>query len=124
MKFNEILIKNNVFRENIKAWNYKLIKNNSEVEGLLKKLRDNKYDIFEKQYGKISSFNFNRKVFHSKKWNDLSKLARGLFIDNQTGNIKLEMKQDETTDMNYSLIATQGKFEVKDYQNGIVLIDN
>lgn len=87
MKFNEILIKNNVFRENIKAWNYKLIKNNSEVEGLLKKLRDNKYDIFEKKYGKISSFNFNRKVFYSKKWNELSKLARGLFIDNQTGNI-------------------------------------
>lgn len=45
-------------------------------------------------------------------------------LDRQTGNMTIEMKQDKNTDQNYSLIATKGKFEVKDYQNGIILMDN
>lgn len=87
MKFNEILIKNNVFRKDIKPWHTPVIQTNNINEGLLKQLRDNKHDIIEKQYGTVSSFNFSRKIFNSGKWNELSKIARGLFIDNQTGDI-------------------------------------
>lgn len=40
-------------------------------------------DIIEKTLANgISSFNFKRDVFFSDKWNNLNKIARGLFIDN------------------------------------------
>ena len=40
-------------------------------------------DIIEKTLANgISSFNFKRDVFFSNKWNDLNKVARGLFINN------------------------------------------
>ena len=45
-------------------------------------------------------------------------------LDRQTGDMTIEMKQDKKTDETYSLVATKGKFEVKDYQNGIILMDN
>ena len=86
MKFNEILIKNNIYRNDIKPWH--MPKKETIIEGdLINKLRENHRDIFEKQYGKISSFNFSRKVFQTGKWNELSKIARGLFLDNETGQI-------------------------------------
>lgn len=41
-------------------------------------------DIVEKTLANgISSFNFKRDVFFSDKWNDLNKIARGLFIDSK-----------------------------------------
>ena len=108
MKFNEILIKNNVFRNDIKPWHTPAIKNNVIAEGLLKQLRDNKYDIIEKQYRNISSFNFSRKIFKSGKWNELSKIARGLFINNQTGDI---VARGYEKFFNYN----EGKFNTDDY---------
>ena len=59
----------------------------SEDKDLLQLLRDNRKDIEEKRFGHISSFNFKRDVFMSAKWTDLSKIARGLFVDNEDGSI-------------------------------------
>lgn len=108
MQFNEILIKNNLFRTDIKPWHNPIIQTNNINEGLLKQLRDNKYDITEKQYGIISSFNFSRKVFKSGKWTELSKIARGLFINNNTGDI---IARGYEKFFNYN----EGKFNTDDY---------
>ena len=43
--------------------------------------------IVEKKYGHISSFNFSRRAFEDKQWNDLTTRARGLYID--TANMKI-----------------------------------
>ena len=47
-----------------------------------------------------------------------------LKLNNQTGNIIIELPQNEETDNNYSMLITEGKFEVLDNQTGIVLMDN
>lgn len=59
-----------------------------------------------------------------KRIKDLGILDYKIRLDRQNGNIIIELEQNEDTDTNYSLITTLGKFEVKDYQNGIVLMDN
>ena len=50
------------------------------IHDLVDKMRSSKL-IQEKKFGHISSFNFTRKAFADKKWNDLTTKARGLFID-------------------------------------------
>lgn len=50
------------------------------IHDLVGKMRESKL-IQEKRFGHISSFNFTRKAFSDKKWNDLTTKARGLFID-------------------------------------------
>jgi predicted kinase len=53
----------------------------SKEEEFVLKLRKSS-DIVEKTLANgISSFNFKRDVFFSDKWNNLNKIARGLFID-------------------------------------------
>ena len=91
MKINFISIKNDIFNPRPPAWtacksNSQPINTCSDEAELVKALRESK-DIFEKQYGDISSFNFKRDVFYSGKWNDLSKFARGLFINTHTNKI-------------------------------------
>lgn len=83
-------IKNEVFKVPINTWNQRIyitpIKNNENIQTLISQMRESK-DIIEKKYGDISSFNFKRNVFFSGKWNELSKLARGLFINTNTNEI-------------------------------------
>lgn len=51
-------------------------------------------DIIEKTLKNgISSFNFKRNVFYTDRWNDLNKIARGLFID--TTNCKIVARSYE-----------------------------
>lgn len=48
----------------------------------------NSTDIREKELGdNISSFNFTRNVFYSSRWNELNKIARGLFINTKDNEI-------------------------------------
>ena len=54
---------------------------------LLEKLRSHKFEIIEKPFGHISSFNFRREVFNSGKWTEVSKVARGLFLNVEDGSI-------------------------------------
>ena len=94
LNFNIIKIKNNTFKDiPIAERNFVCYSNvstntiiDNDVEQLIPVLRSTK-DIIEKQFGNISSFNFSRKVFTSGKWNELSKLARGLFINTETKQI-------------------------------------
>lgn len=52
----------------------------------LEVLRKNRY-IDEKVFGDISSFNFSRSAFYDKVWNSQTMRARGLFMNNVTGEI-------------------------------------
>lgn len=56
------------------------------IHDLIDKMRSSRL-IQEKKFRHISSFNFTRKAFADKKWNDLTTKARGLFID--TINFKI-----------------------------------
>lgn len=61
-------------------------KNKSNLEKLTE-LRYNKF-INEKDLGDgISSFNFTREAFYEGNWNNQTILARGLFLNNNTGDI-------------------------------------
>lgn len=89
MHFNEIYIKNNNFRELNQRASI-VIENNNAIytnDDFISELRKNRRDIIEKKFGDISSFNFNREVFFSGNWNSLSKVSRGLFLNNKTGDI-------------------------------------
>lgn len=74
--WSEISINNPVHRNNADFQNtYATIK-------LIQNLRESSL-VREKQYfnGRISSFNFNKKAFYHKAWNNVTCKARGLFID-------------------------------------------
>lgn len=49
-------------------------------------LRSNSY-IQEKQFGNISSFNFTKKAFYDKIWDEQTTKARGLFLDTVKGKV-------------------------------------
>ena len=91
MKFNFINIKNEVYNPSLKSFTQKFdvqLKPSEEAGTDLRDLlRAHKKDIVEKKFGHISSFNFSRDVFMKRTWNELSKIARGLFLDNETGEI-------------------------------------
>lgn len=54
---------------------------------ILEQLRNNRL-IQEKDLGDgISSFNFTREAFYDRNWNNQTILARGLFLNNKTGDI-------------------------------------
>lgn len=44
-------------------------------------------DVKESVFGHISSFSFSRKVFYKKSWDDFNVKARGLFVNNLSGEI-------------------------------------
>ena len=85
--FNEIEVKNSVFRDvTDDTSNTSEVTNTSStdysVSDVVNKMRKNKRSIKEKNFGNISSFNFTRSVFLDKnKWNDRTIKARGLYID-------------------------------------------
>ena len=86
MPIREIAIKNTVFREKPDKPQF-----NPTYEApqgsLLERLHSSRKYIQEKSYGNISAFNFNRDVFNSGHWNELTTKARGLFLDNTNGRI-------------------------------------
>lgn len=51
------------------------------VYTMVENMRRNRY-IFEKRFGRISSFNFNRQAFEKGIWDTMTTQARGLFVDN------------------------------------------
>ena len=54
---------------------------------ILEQLRSNRF-VQEKDLGNdISSFNFTREAFYEANWNKQTILARGLFLNNKTGDI-------------------------------------
>ena len=79
--FNEVLIKNNVFKDPEVVSSEKLMQSSSITDVVLE-MRKNKY-IQEKTFGKISSFNFTKSAFYDKIWNEQTVVARGLYIDTE-----------------------------------------
>ena len=59
---------------------------NSSIADTIIALRANKY-IQEKQYGNISSFNFNKQAFYDKVWDEQTIKARGLYLDTIKGKV-------------------------------------
>lgn len=55
-------------------------------EDFLSSLRSHK-GVRENKMGHISSWNFKNKVFYNRSWDNISEIARGLFINNETGNV-------------------------------------
>lgn len=45
-------------------------------------------------------------------------------LDNVTGNLVLEVPEDDNTDQAYQLALSQGKFELVDGQTGVILLNN
>jgi predicted kinase len=80
-------IKNNVYSPRFEA--KKAALTNPVEEGnkkFLEALRGCK-DIKEKNFGRISSFNFTERAFYKGNWNKLTTKARGLFINVETTEI-------------------------------------
>ena len=77
--FEPFEIKNTVFKKNP-------FDKGSDSKTLLETLRNDSY-ISEKVFGNISSFNFTRDAFYKKHWNKVTTKARGLYLDNTTGEV-------------------------------------
>ena len=54
---------------------------NMSVYEMVENMRRNRY-IFEKKFGRVSSFNFSKQAFERGIWDDMTNKARGMFIDN------------------------------------------
>lgn len=106
--FKTYEVQNNVFRKT------EDIKHNEE---LLNTLRNNPY-IKEKQMDNISSFNFTRKAFKKEIWNEQTLRARGLFINNHTGDIVIRSYDKffnigEKFETNMSMLKSTMSFPAK-----------
>ena len=76
-------IKNDVFKkpeEKIKEVQQQATVDMS-VYNMVENMRRNKY-IFEKKFGRVSSFNFGKQAFERGIWDDMTNKARGMFVDN------------------------------------------
>ena len=58
----------------------------NSVGDIIIALRSNPY-IQEKQFGNISSFNFTKKAFYEKVWDEQTTKARGLYLDTVKGKV-------------------------------------
>jgi len=81
-----IKIKNNNYQPPQEVNEFQECKTNIEIP-ILEQLRMSK-DVKETELGNnISSFNFTRKAFYNKNWNDITIKARGLFLNTETGDV-------------------------------------
>ncbi len=83
-KLYPIEIQNTVFKEPIKQIEESEMAENVDIDvySFVSELRQNKY-IFEKEFGRVSSFNFTRQAFENGVWDSITNKARGLYIDTQ-----------------------------------------
>lgn len=54
---------------------------------LLEQMRENPNVQEKKLYGNISSFNFTRRAFNTKAWDEITTKARGLFVNTKTERV-------------------------------------
>lgn len=75
-------VKNDVFKEPDEFKNEMAAANNidSSVYNMVESMRKNK-NVIEKNFGRISSFNFTRKAFEKGIWDNITNKARGLYVD-------------------------------------------
>lgn len=80
-----ISIKNDNIRARFRTDAVENVKPLSNAE-FLTSIRSHK-GVREQKMGHISSFNFKNKVFYDKSWDNISEMARGLFINNESGEV-------------------------------------
>lgn len=77
-------IKNNVFKDPNEKDEYTMTEDINNIDmsvySLVETMRRSHY-IYEKPFGRISSFNFTRQAFEKEVWDDIVNKARGLYID-------------------------------------------
>lgn len=75
-------IKNNVFKEPSVQEDEMISADNVDmsVYSLVEEMRHSK-NIYEKAFGRVSSFNFTKQAFEKSEWDSITNKARGLYID-------------------------------------------
>ena len=126
--FKETLVKQNIFDKELKR------KRDERNMTFLEKLRNSDL-IREKDLGdNISSFNFTRKAFYKKEWNETNIKARGLFFDVKKNKIVARsydkfFNLGEREDTQVDSLKKTLKFPVVSYQKdngflGILSMNN
>jgi len=93
------------------------INSDKSAPEMLQMLRENDL-IREKEFGHISSFNFTRQAFFKKSFeNELVSTARGLFINNETGEI-VARGYDKFFNINERGVEISKIENVKDHTQG------
>lgn len=77
-----VRVQNTVFKEpTAQAEEINVAENvDMSVYGLVESMRRNR-NIYEKPFGRISSFNFTRQAFEKSAWDNIVNKARGLYVD-------------------------------------------
>lgn len=123
--FNEIEIKNDVFKEPEEIATQTEM-NTSSISDVVLALRANKH-VTEKQFDNISSFNFTRDAFYDKVWDEQTVKARGLYID--TSRMKVAARAydkffniNERPETKFDMLKYSLKFPVTCYvkENGFL----
>ena len=90
-KIKKTGIKNNVYNKGLKlpmSGAVEKVEFNTANELINEMIRHQFINVKECDYNLIS-LNFNREAFNKKKWNDLTIKARGLFVDKDSGEVKI-----------------------------------
>lgn len=121
-----IKIKNDYFGkpEEINEFRECRTKNILPVIEQLRISRDIKETILDNN---ISSFNFTRNAFYSKRWNDLTCKARGLFIDTEKDKVVargyekfFNVNEVKSTELEHLLHTFKGKITCYKKENGFL----
>lgn len=90
-KIKKTGIKNNVYNKGLKlpmSGAVEKVEFNTANELINEMIRHQFITVKECEHNLIS-LNFNREAFNKKKWNDLTIKARGLFVDKDSGEVKI-----------------------------------
>ena len=90
-KIKKTGIKNNVYNKGLKlpmSGAIEKVEFNTANELINEMIRHQFINVKECEHNLIS-LNFNREAFNKKKWNDLTIKARGLFVDKDSGEVKI-----------------------------------
>lgn len=90
-KIKKTGIKNSVYNKGLKlpmSGTVEKVEFNTANELINEMIRHQFITVKECEYNLIS-LNFNREAFNKKKWNDLTIKARGLFVDKDSGEVKI-----------------------------------
>lgn len=90
-KIKKTGIKNSVYNKGLKlpmSGAIEKVEFNTANELINEMIRNQFINVKECEHNLIS-LNFNREAFNKKKWNDLTIKARGLFVDKDSGEVKI-----------------------------------
>ncbi len=71
----------------------------------------------------ITNFEKTKKIIQ-ERLETLDLYEYNIRLDDVTGELVVEVPDNENVEIQESMIATKGKFEVVDHQNGLILLDN